>query len=85
MIELAAGCAAASPMPTPRREIASSAKPPGKSGQPGANRPGGDQADRQQPGAHPAIDQPPERQREQRIEQREDRAVKQAQLGIADA
>ncbi len=30
MIELAAGCAAASPMPTPRREMASKPKPPAK-------------------------------------------------------
>ena len=34
MIEFAAGCAAASPTPTPRREIASSAKPPAKADRP---------------------------------------------------
>ncbi len=39
---------------------------------------------REQPGADPAVDQPPEREREQRVEQREDGAVEQAQLGIAD-
>ena len=83
MIELAAGCVAPSPMPTPSREIASRVKPVAKALRPAKNDQRGD-ADRQQPGADPAVDQPPERQREQRIEQREHRAVEQPEFGIAD-
>ena len=37
-----------------------------------------------QPGAHPSVHQPAERQREQRVKQRENRAVEQPQLGISD-
>ena len=58
-------------------------KATGKGRKAGKERPEGE-ADRQQLGADPSVHQPPQGKREQRVEQREDRTVKQADLGITD-
>jgi hypothetical protein len=63
-----------------RREHAEAVRQPAKRGR---GRPE-QQRDRQQPRADPAIGQPPERQREQSVEQRKNGAEQQAHLGIAD-
>ena len=55
----------------------------GKTGKAGGGGPE-QQADRQQARAHPAVGEAADRKREQRVEQREDGAVEQAHLGIAD-